>query len=48
MINKKLNMIEQLVVDYQRLVDGQIKLEDLLVKQYDEIMKFGVEKDSVY
>lgn len=48
MINKKLNMIEQLVVDYQRLVDGQIKLEDLLVKQYEEIMKFGVEKDSVY
>lgn len=48
MINKKLNMIEQLVVDYQRLVDGQIKLEDLLVKQYEEIMKFGVEKDNVY
>lgn len=48
MINKKLNMIEQLAADHQRLADGQIKLEDLLVKQHEEIMKLGAEKDSAH
>ena len=48
MINKKLNMIEQLATDHQRLADGQIKLEDLLVKQNVEIMKLGAEKESAH
>lgn len=46
MIAQKLDMIDQLVKDHQTLINGQGKLESLIMRQADQIDRLSNEKDD--
>ena len=45
-IDQKLSIVEQLAVDHKRLADGQIKLEDLIKLQSDQICRLANDKED--
>ncbi|KAK3087565.1 hypothetical protein FSP39_007609 [Pinctada imbricata] len=46
LIDKKLNVVEQLALDHQKLADGQMKLEDIIRCQTDQISRLLSDKED--